>query len=78
LVELFEACDGCGEGEEGEEVAGFAFVADGEASVSSQPRDRSFDHPAMSAELLAGLDTFAGDPYLDPRRRTQTRSSAWS
>jgi hypothetical protein len=78
LAESFEAGDGGGEGEECEEVVGFAFVADGESSVSGEPQDSSFDHPAVPAELLAGLDTFAGDPDRIPRRRSQTRSSVWS
>lgn len=34
--------------------------------VSGEPRDRPFDHPAVSAELLAGLDTLASDAHFDP------------
>lgn len=57
--------EGCGEGEECEEVGGFAFVADGKASAAGEPGDRAFDHPAVAAKLVAGLDAFAGDPHLN-------------
>ena len=50
-----------GEGEEGAEEAGVAFVAYGQASVSGEPGDGAFDLPAVSAEAFAGVDAAAGD-----------------
>jgi hypothetical protein len=47
-------------------VAGFAFVADGEAPVSGEPGDRAFDDPAVPAEFLSGFDALAGDARDDP------------
>lgn len=61
----FVAGEGGGKGEEGAEVVGVAFVSDGESAVAEQPCDRSFDHPTVFAQLLAGLDAFAGDPDDD-------------
>lgn len=72
FAEFLVAGEGGGEGEEGAEVVGIAFVSDGESAVTEQPCDRSFDHPTVFAQLLAGLDAFAGDPdgdaaVADPR-----------
>src|SRR5690606_28691651 len=63
--EFLEAGEGCGESEEGAEVVGVALVAYGQSSVSEQPRDTSFDDPAVLAEFLAGFDAFAGDAHGD-------------
>lgn len=52
-------------GSEGEEVFGFAFVAQGEAAVSGVPGDGSFDHPPVSAKFVACFDPFAGDVDFD-------------
>lgn len=60
--ESLVAGQGCGEAEEGEEVAAFSFVPDGEAAVAEEPGDRPLDLPAVLAEPLAGLDTGTGDP----------------
>jgi hypothetical protein len=65
LAEFLVAGEGGSEGEEGEEVFGFAFVAQGEAAVSGEPGHGAFDDPAVPAEFLAGLDAFAGDADLD-------------
>jgi len=56
---------GGGESEEGEEVAGFAFVAEGESAAAEQPGQGGLDDPAVPAEALAGLDAGAGDPRGD-------------
>ena len=42
-----------------------AFVADGEPSELVEPCEAAFDHPAMAAKSLAGLDTPASNPRLD-------------
>lgn len=42
-----------------------AFVADGQAVVAEKPRDRSFDLPSVSAELLVGVDATARDARDD-------------
>ena len=47
-------------------VAGFAFVADGQAPVAGQPCDRPFDHPPVFAEFVAGFDACASDARVDP------------
>jgi hypothetical protein len=59
--ELLVAGDGSREGEEGQEVAGVTFVAQGQPPVAGQPGERSFDDPPVPAELVTGLDAFAGD-----------------
>jgi hypothetical protein len=59
------AGDGSSEDEEGEEMGGFAFVAQGQTPVSGQPGHRSLDDPAMSAEFGVGVDAFAGDADTD-------------
>ncbi len=59
--EFFVAGEGGGEGEEGVEVGGFAFVAQGQAPVSGQPGDRAFDDPSVLAQCVAGVDAFASD-----------------
>jgi hypothetical protein len=74
--EFLVAGFGGAEGEEGEKVAGFAFVAQDQASVSGQPRYRPFDHPAVLAEFVAALDAFArdadiGDVVRSPRSRSR-------
>ena len=42
-----------------------SFVADGEAAEAVQPGEGPLDHPAVTAELLAGLDTASCDAGLD-------------
>ena len=42
-----------------------SFVSDLQPLVAVQPRVRTFDHPAMAAELLLRLNAFAGDPRCD-------------
>jgi hypothetical protein len=64
-VEFLVAGECGGESEKGAEVVGVALISDGEAAVAEQPGDRSFDHPTVFAQLLAGLDPFAGDPDDD-------------
>jgi len=44
---------------------GVPFVADGEATAAVEPGDSALDHPAMAAELGAGLDALAGDAAED-------------
>ena len=41
------------------------LVADGESAVTGEPGEGALDHPAMAPELLAGLDTLAGDAAAD-------------
>ncbi|MDQ0700963.1 hypothetical protein QF048_007490 [Streptomyces sp. W4I9-2] len=60
--EFLVADQGGGEAKEGEEVAAFSFVPDGEAAVAEEPGDRPLDLPAMPSEPLTRLDTGAGDP----------------
>lgn len=48
------------------EVFGFAFVAADESAVALQPGEAGFDDPAVAAEALGCVDTFAGDPHRDP------------
>lgn len=48
------------------EVAGFAFVAQGQAPVAGQSDDRSFDDPTVLAQFVAGVGAFAGDVGDDP------------
>ncbi len=50
-----------GEGEEGVEVGGFAFLPQGQAPVSGQPGAHAFDDPSVLAQCVAGVDAFAGD-----------------
>lgn len=63
--EFLVAGEGCGEAEEGEEVAALAFVSDGEAAVAEQPGNGAFDLPAVPSESLGRLDAGAGDPDRD-------------
>lgn len=42
------------------------LVPNPEPSVVAEPRQGSFDHPAVASQLLAGVDVLAGDPDLDP------------
>jgi hypothetical protein len=65
LAEFFVAGESGSEGEEGEEVGSFAFVAQGQAPISAQPGHGSFDDPAVPAEFLVALDALAGDADLD-------------
>ena len=51
---------------EGEMNIGAALVADGEATVAREPGQGALDDPAMSAELLAGVDALASDAAPDP------------
>jgi hypothetical protein len=76
--ELLVAGDFGSEGEEGQEVARFAFVADGRAPVAGQPGDRSFDGPPVAAEFIAGFNAFAAMRGMIPRRRSQSRSAGMS
>jgi hypothetical protein len=46
-------------------VAALSLVSDGESAVAEEPGDRSFDLPAMPAEVLAGFDAGPGDTRDD-------------
>ena len=59
--EFLVAGDGGREGEEGQEVAGVAFVAQGQPPAAGQPGQGSLDDPAVPAQPVAGLDALAGD-----------------
>jgi len=59
------ADEGAGDAGEGQEVLGFAFVAAVESAAAGKPGHGAFDRPAVPAESLGGLDTFAGDPVGD-------------
>lgn len=59
------AGEGCGYGDEGEKVFGFAFVAAVEPAAASEPGHSALDHPSVAAEPLRGLDAFAGDAVAD-------------
>jgi hypothetical protein len=43
-----------------------ALVADGQAAVTGEPRQRALDHPAMPPQFLAGVDAAPGNPGDDP------------
>lgn len=62
FCELLVAGQGCGEAEEGEEMAALAFVSDGEPAVAEQPGDRPLDLPAVAAEPFAALGSRTRDP----------------
>ncbi|NIJ09807.1 hypothetical protein FHU38_000151 [Saccharomonospora amisosensis] len=66
--EFLPAGHGGSELEKCEEVLGFAFVAEGQASVSGEPGDGALDHPAVLAQFLGGFDALAGDPHADAVR----------
>ena len=55
------ADEGGGDGGEGCEVVGLAFVAAVEPAEASEPGHRPFDGPAVAAEAGGGLDAAAGD-----------------
>jgi hypothetical protein len=55
------AGEGGGEGEEAEEVAGFAFPSRGQAAVVAEPGETALDDPPVTAQSLRGLDTLSGD-----------------
>lgn len=59
------ADEGCGYSDEGEEVLGLAFVATVQAAAAGQPGNRPFDHPAVAAQPLGGLDSLACDAVTD-------------
>jgi hypothetical protein len=61
LGEFLVAGDGGREGEEGQEVAGVALVAQGQPPVAGQPGKRALDDPSVPAQLVAGLGALAGD-----------------
>ena len=63
--ESFVAAEGCGETEEGQVVAGMAFVAGAESAVAGQPGHGAFDDPSSAAQPFAGLDALAGDADAD-------------
>lgn len=44
---------------------GPAFIADYQPPEATQPGQSTFDHPAMTAELLAGVDTTPSNPWED-------------
>lgn len=46
-------------------MAGLAVIANIEAVVAGQPRNRALDHPPVTAEMIGGLDTFAGNTDAD-------------
>jgi hypothetical protein len=48
-----------------QEVAAFAFVADGEAKVAEQPGDGTLDLPPVPSQALGRLDARMGDPRGD-------------
>jgi hypothetical protein len=64
--ELLVAGQRCGQGEKGGEQPGGTLIARGQSAVAGQPGDGALDDPAVSAELLAGLHTAAGDARGDP------------
>ena len=63
LVEADERAGECGEGVV--DVAS-ALVASDEPAVAVDPGEGALDDPAMSAQLLAGLDAASGDAGRDP------------
>jgi hypothetical protein len=63
---LVECDEGAGEGREGEMDVRAAFVADGQASESRQPRQRTLDDPAVAAQALTALDPPARNAGHDP------------
>jgi hypothetical protein len=64
-VEELEADQAAADGEEGFVDVGGAFVADAEAAVLMQPRDRSLDDPASAAEPGSVRPLRLGDFRLD-------------
>ncbi|MBB4796205.1 hypothetical protein BJY54_006909 [Streptomyces nodosus] len=57
--------EGAGDAGEGQEMAGFAFVASVETSASGKPGHGAFDSSAVPAEPLAGVRSLARDPRCD-------------
>ena len=47
------------------EQVGASLVAHAKAAAAKQPRERTFDHPPVSTEPLAGVDPTPGDPGSD-------------
>jgi hypothetical protein len=56
---------GGGDGDEGQEVVGAAFVAAVEPPAAGRPGDGPLDDPAVAAQPLTGLDPMAGDTRDD-------------
>lgn len=50
--EVAIADEGCGDGDEGEEVFRRAFVATVQASTAGRPGNGPLDHPTVTAEPL--------------------------
>src|SRR6185437_15353951 len=59
--EFLVAGEGRCQGDEGQEVAGVALVAQGQPPVPGEPGDGALDDPAVPAQFLAGFDSFTGD-----------------
>ena len=63
---MVECDEGAGQRREGEVDVRAAFVADGQAAESSQPRQRTLDDPTVAAQALVALDPTARDTRYDP------------
>jgi hypothetical protein len=54
-----------GDGDEGKEVFGLAFVATVESAAAGEPGHGAFDNPAVSSEAFGAVDAATGDAWCD-------------
>lgn len=54
-----------GDGDEGKEVFGLAFVAAVKSAAAGEPGDGAFYDPAVSSEAVGVFDASAGDAGCD-------------
>ncbi len=57
---MIEADEGTAQGQEGLIEVRAPLVPDRQPPVPIEPRERSFDHPAVAAQALAGVDPLPG------------------
>ncbi len=68
--DLVESNEACGESGEGLVDVAAPLVVDGQAADAVEPSVGTLDDPAVTPELPAALDAFAGDAGYDPARPT--------
>lgn len=62
---MIETNERTAQGQEGLMNVHAPFIADRQAAIPIEPRERSFDHPAVATQALAGVNSLARNPHLD-------------
>ncbi len=65
MVEEAQTDEGAGQVEKSLEQVSPPFIADAEAAAAKQAGEAAFDHPAMAAQPLTGIDSTSRDARDD-------------